>query len=71
MTTLTAYVEHDPETQLYVAVVPGLPGAHTQAASLDELRANLEEVVELLLEEDASLRERLPRFVGVQQIEVS
>ncbi|MFZ1425268.1 MAG: type II toxin-antitoxin system HicB family antitoxin [Geminicoccaceae bacterium] len=70
MTSVTAYVEQDPETQLYVAVVPGLPGAHTQAASLDELRTNLEEVIGLLLEEDTALRERLPRFVGVQQIEV-
>lgn len=52
MTSLTAYVEQDPETQLYVAVVPGLPGAHSQAASLDELRANLEEVMGLLLEAD-------------------
>jgi predicted RNase H-like HicB family nuclease len=59
MTNLTAYVEQDPETQLYVGVVPGLPGAHTQAASLDELRANLEEVIGLLLEEDAGLRDRL------------
>ena len=57
MTSLTAYVEQDPETQLYVGVVPGVPGAHTQAASLDELRANLEEVIALLLEEDADLRE--------------
>jgi predicted RNase H-like HicB family nuclease len=70
MPNLTAYVEQDPETQLYVGLVPGLPGAHTQAASLDELRANLEEVVALLLEEDAELRDRLPRFVGVQQIEI-
>lgn len=70
MTSLTTYVEQDPETQLYVAVVPGLPGAHSQAASLDELRANLEEVIGLLLEADHSLRERLPRFVGVQQIEI-
>lgn len=70
MTSVTAYVEQDPETQLYIAVVPGLPGAHTQAASLDELRTNLEEVIGLLLEEDTGLRERLPRFVGVQQIEV-
>jgi predicted RNase H-like HicB family nuclease len=70
MTNLTAYVEQDPESQLYVGVVPGLPGAHTQAASLDELRANLEEVIGLLLEEDAGLRDRLPRFVGVQQIEI-
>jgi predicted RNase H-like HicB family nuclease len=65
MTTLTAYVEQDPETGLFVGAVPGVPGAHTQAETLDELRANLQEVLKLLLEEDASLRERLPRFVGV------
>ena len=41
MTTFTAYIEFDEETQLYVGVVPGVPGAHTQAPSLDELRANL------------------------------
>ena len=70
MTSLTAYVEQDRETRLYVGTVPGVPGAHTQAASLDELRANLEEVIALLLEEDAALRDRLPRFVGVQQIEI-
>ena len=70
MTTLTAWIEQDPETQLYVAIVPGIPGAHTQAATLDELHANLREVLDLLLEEDASLRERLPRFVGIQQIEL-
>lgn len=71
MTTLTAVVEHDPETGLYVGIVPGLPGAHTQAATLDELMASLKEVVELVLEEDDSLRDHLPRFVGVQQIEVA
>jgi hypothetical protein len=37
---------------------------------LDELRVNLEEVIEPLLEEDASLREPPPRSVEVQQIEV-
>ncbi len=71
MTSLTAVVEQDRETGLYIGLIPGLPGAHTQAATLDELRANLEEVVALVLEEDASLRESLPRFVGVQQIEVA
>lgn len=70
MPALTAYVEHDPETGLYVGTVPGVPGAHSQGATLDELNANLREEAELLLEEDASLRERLPRFVGLQQIEV-
>ena len=71
MTTFTAYIEFDEETQLYVGIVPGVPGAHTQAASLYELRSNLQEVLELCLEEEGGLRERLPKFVGVQQIEVA
>ena len=47
--TFTAYVEWDPETKLYVGVVPGLPGAHTQGATFDELQKNLKEVLELCL----------------------
>ena len=67
-----AYVEKDPETGLYVAVVPGIPGAHTQAETLDELQKNLIEVVELCLEEmDSETRGQLPEFFGIQQIEVT
>jgi predicted RNase H-like HicB family nuclease len=40
-----AYIERDPETGMYVAVVPGVPGAHTQAETLDELQRNLKEVL--------------------------
>jgi predicted RNase H-like HicB family nuclease len=71
MPTLTVYIERDPETDLYVGIVPGVPGAHSQGATLDELSANMREVVELLLEEQPELREHLPRFVGVQQIELA
>lgn len=71
MRTFTAYVEWDPESSLYVGIVPGIPGAHTQAATLDELRANLKEVLELCLEEYEGPIENLPRFVGLQQIEVA
>lgn len=71
MKTFTAYVEWDPETNLYVGMVPGIPGAHTQAASLDELRKNLKEVLELCLVEYKGSTEDLPRFVGLQQIEVA
>lgn len=46
MRTFSAYVEWDPETKLYVGIVPGIPGARTQAPSLDELQANLREVLE-------------------------
>ncbi|MCK4224913.1 MAG: type II toxin-antitoxin system HicB family antitoxin [candidate division Zixibacteria bacterium] len=73
MRTFTAYIEWDPETRLYVGIVPGIPGAHTQGATLDELQKNLKEVLELCLEElkeSGDIRE-FPQFAGLQQIEVS
>ena len=70
MKTYTAYVEWDPATRLYVGVVPGIPGAHTQAGSLDELQKNLREVLQLCLEEYKGSVKELPRFVGLQQIEI-
>jgi predicted RNase H-like HicB family nuclease len=71
MKTFTAYVEWDAETKLYVGIVPGIQGAHTQAKSLDELKENLREVLELCLEEYGGTIEDIPQFVGIQQIEVS
>jgi len=50
MRTFTAVIERDSDTGLFVGYVPGWPGAHSQGASVDELRANLEEVVAMLLE---------------------
>ena len=71
MKTFTAYVEWDPETKLYVGVVPGLPGAHTQGATLDELQKNLKEVLEHCLEEYKDSTDDLPIFVGLQHVEVA
>ena len=48
MKTFTAVVEKDSDTDLYVGYVPGFPGAHTQGETLDELHANLREVIGLL-----------------------
>jgi predicted RNase H-like HicB family nuclease len=70
MRTFTAYVEWDQETRLYVGTVPGVPGAHTQAATLDELRENLVEVLALCLEQHVGDLNDLPRFVGIQQVDV-
>lgn len=67
--TFTAVVERDAETGLYVGYVPGFPGAHSQAASLDELRGNLQEVIAMLLEDTFSGAES--EFVGTQQIVVA
>ena len=49
----------------------GAPGAHTQAATLDELQRNLKEFLKLCLEEYDGSDENLPKFVGLQQIEVA
>ena len=46
-----AYIEKDTESGLYVGSVPGLPGAHTCAESVDELHSKLREVISLCLEE--------------------
>ena len=35
MRTFTAVIEKDPQTGLYVGHVPGFPGAHSQAESLE------------------------------------
>ncbi len=47
MQKITAFIEKDLETGLYVALVPSIPGAHTQAETLDELQTNLKEVIDL------------------------
>lgn len=57
--------------KLYVGIVPGITGAHTQAATLDELQTNLREVLALCFEELGMNPEELPRFVGLQQVEVA
>jgi len=51
MRVFTAVVERCPDTRLYVGYIPGFPGAHSQAETLDELNANLREVIEMLLED--------------------
>jgi predicted RNase H-like HicB family nuclease len=69
MRTFTAVIEKCPDTGLYVGHVPGFPGAHSQAESLDELQQNLKEVIELLLEDGEPELEG--NFVGTQSIVVA
>jgi len=69
MKNFTAVVERDPVTGLLIGYVPGFPGAHSQAESLDELNANLREVVAMLLEEGEPKLEA--EFVGTQSVAVA
>jgi predicted RNase H-like HicB family nuclease len=69
MRTYTAIIEKCLETGLFVGYVPGFPGAHTQAASLDELGRNLQEVISLLLEDGEPYLEG--EFIGIQNVAVA
>ena len=69
MRTYTAVVERCPDTGFYVGHVPGFPGAHSQAESLDELQRNLHEVISMLLEDGEPPTES--EFVGLQNISVA
>lgn len=64
----TAVIERCPDTRLYVGYVPGFPGAHSQGETLDELSANLKEVIEMLLEDGEPLLDA--EFVGTQTVAV-
>ncbi len=69
MRSFTAVIERCPDTGFYVGYVPGFPGAHSQAESLEELSANLKEVIELLLEDGEPRLEA--EFVGTQNVKVA
>ncbi len=70
--SFTAFIEKDPESGLYVGTVPGLPGAHTFAETIDDLQVKLAEVVTLCLEEmDHAEIASLPVFAGISQVEVA
>ncbi len=69
MKIYTAIVEKCPDTELYVGYVPGFPGAHSQAETLDELNSNLQEVIGMLLEDGEPEMES--DFVGTQTVMVA
>ena len=65
----TAVFEKDAETGLFVGYIPGFPAAHSQGETLEELNANLQEVLEMLLEEGEPDLEA--EFVGTHTIRVA
>ena len=68
MRTFTAVIEKCSDTGLYVGYVPGFPGAHSQAETLEGLNENLKEVIEMLLEDGEPQLEG--QFVGTQNVVV-
>ena len=66
--TYTAVFERCPVTGDYVGRVPGFPGAHSQAQTIQELRENLKEVITMLLEDGNP--ELTSKYVGARRIVV-
>ncbi len=64
----TAEIIRDKETDQYIGLVPGLPGAHTQAPTLDELNHNLQEVIQLCLQEITDEEKKQLPYHGNQDI---
>jgi predicted RNase H-like HicB family nuclease len=60
-------IERD-EDGFFVGEVPQLRACYSQGRTLDELMANVREVIELCLEERPE--EPLPEFIGVQKVTV-
>ncbi len=69
MHAYTAVIEQCPDTALYVGYVPGFPGAHSQGATLDELHANLREVIAMLLDDGEPKLQT--QFIGTQTVVVA
>jgi len=66
MKVFTAVIEKCPDTGLYVGYVPGFPGSHSQAETLDEVNQNLQEVIAMLLED--GMPPAGSEFVGAQTV---
>ncbi len=58
------------QSGILVGHVPGLHGAHSQGANLDELMENMKEVIELCVEESGDEAEPEFEFVGVHRLAV-
>ena len=69
MRSFSAIIERDSETGLLVGYVPGWPGAHSQAATIEELRENLCEVIEMLLEDGEPTLES--ELIGTETLRVA
>lgn len=59
-------IERD-EDGFFVGEAPQLRACYSQGRTLDELLANMREVIELCLEDQGDLAQ-LPEFVGIQKL---
>lgn len=63
MDYVTAYIEQDIESGMYIGVIPTIAGAHTCAETIDELQTKLKEVVSLCLEDARQPSRSIPEKI--------
>lgn len=66
---LTIVIEKDPSTGLFVGYVPGMTGAHSQGETIEELKSNLKDVIELCVSEGDPFI--VSEYVGTDHLEVT
>jgi len=68
----SAVIEFDAEAKRYVGHVPALRGANTEAETLEQLRINLEEVIQLVLDDmESEGAEEVPdSVIGIEKVAV-
>jgi len=66
MKTFKAIIEKCNKTGLYIGYVPGFRGAHSQAETLEELKINLKNVIDMLLENGSPQFDS--EFIGTQDL---
>ena len=69
MKTFTAIIEQSLPSGMFVGHVIGVEGAFSQAPTIDELKTNLVEVLEMMTEAGAC--EPDSQFVGLQQLSIA
>jgi len=62
-------IERDLDTGYYVGYMPEFPGAHSQGLTIEELHANLVEVVTMLREDPDPPKQ--VELIGTQQLVVA
>ncbi len=69
MQIYSAVIEKCKDTGFYIGYVPGFTGAHSQGETIEELRQNLTEVIDMLLEDGEPVFES--EFIGTQNLVVA
>lgn len=59
-------LERNPETGIWIAEVPGIPGCYSQGATRKEALANVREALQLILETDGAPRNYTVEFDKVR-----